>query len=152
MKNQRLMIEQIDGKLNSIKPLKQIDVPPDGWIHAVRVAIRMSFRQFGKRLSISPQSCKDLEGREVDGTISLNSLRRAGAALGLDLVYGFVPRSGSLEKLVAERALELAREIVRRTAVNMDLEDQSNSASRLRKAVKEKSEEIGRDIPRYLWD
>jgi hypothetical protein len=54
--------------------------------------------------------------------------------------------------MIEKKAEEKAREIVARTSVNMNLEDQKNSKSRLEKAVKERAEEIKREMPKYLWD
>jgi predicted nucleotidyltransferase len=70
----------------------------------------------------------------------------------MDFVYGFVPKAGTLDKMIEDRAHKIAQEIVRRTSVNMGLEDQGNSPSRIRKAVKEKTQEIKHEMPRYLWD
>ena len=70
----------------------------------------------------------------------------------MKFVYGFIPKSGTLEKMIEERALELAKEIVLRTSNTMQLEDQENTKERISKAIQEKKEEIIRKMPRYLWD
>jgi predicted DNA-binding mobile mystery protein A len=100
MKNnkQNLLIEQVDRKLNEFKVLDNATIPSDGWIHTVRVALKMSLRQLGKRLNITSQSVKEIELREANGSITLKTLREAGNALDLKLVYGFVPRNSSIEK------------------------------------------------------
>jgi restriction endonuclease Mrr len=58
----------------------------------------------------------------------------------------------TLEKMIEERAYELAKEIVQRTSVSMDLEDQKASDERIEQAIQEKAEEIKTSIPKYLWD
>jgi hypothetical protein len=70
----------------------------------------------------------------------------------MELVYGLVPRGGSIEKMIDAKAHKIAEQIVRRTSVNMRLEDQENSPLRLERAIKEKTEEIKQEMPRYLWD
>lgn len=112
----------------------------------------MSLRQLGKRIGIIIPSMKELEDREQSGTITLNKLREAGAALNLKLVYAFIPEDGSLEAMIEKRARQLAREIVERTSTSMALEDQENRLERLHKAVEEKTAELVREVPRYLWD
>jgi len=67
-------------------------------------------------------------------------------------VYGFIPNQLSLKKMIEERAMILAREIVERTSVSMELEDQKASKNRLEKAIDEKAKEIKTKIPRILWD
>ena len=70
----------------------------------------------------------------------------------MKLVYGFIPKAGSLEKMIENRAKEIAEEIVRRTSASMVLEDQGNTETRLRKAIQEKTAELKHEMPRYLWD
>lgn len=152
MSNRRLVVDHLDRKMAKLSIVRDLNIPSVGWIRSIRKAVRMSLRQLGKRLSISAPSARDIEKREASGTISINALRKAGAALDLELVYGFVPRAGTLEKMIEERAQIIAREIVRRTSVNMELEDQGNSSSRLERALREKTEEIKQEMPRYLWD
>ncbi|MBL7890395.1 MAG: mobile mystery protein A [Bacteroidia bacterium] len=154
MKNnkQNLVIEQVDRKLSEFKVLEQAVIPADGWIHTVRVALKMSLRQMGKRLGITSQSVKEIEQREANGSITLKTLREAGNALDLKLVYGFVPRNSSIEKMIEDRAYELAQQIVKRTSTTMKLEDQENSLKRLDKATQMKVKEIIETMPKYLWD
>ncbi len=83
-------------------------------------------RQLGNMMSITPQSVKEIEEREKSGTITLKVLRQFGQVLNLKLVYGFIPSDGSLEKIIEQRALVLAKEIVNRTSASMKLENQEN--------------------------
>lgn len=128
-------MEQADRKLQAFKSLEAIVVPSKGWINTIRMAMKMSLRQVGQRLGISIQSVKETEEREAKGSITLKSLREAGLALNLKLVYGFVPIDGSIEKMIEKRATELAWEIILRTSQSMKLEDQENREERLKKAV-----------------
>ena len=68
---QRLLIEHADQKLAVFKPLNSITIPQKGWIHIIRVALRMSLRQLGNRLKISPQSVKEMEERESNGSVTI---------------------------------------------------------------------------------
>lgn len=151
MKNtKKLQIEQLDRKLGSYVNLP--DVPTKGWIHGIRTALRMSFRQFASRLGITAQSAQEIEKREKNGNISLKSLREVASALNMRLVYGFVPRDGSFEEMLEKQALLVARKIVKRTDNTMKLEDQQVSKERVERAVRELADEIKREMPRYLWD
>jgi predicted DNA-binding mobile mystery protein A len=154
MKNtkQQLLIQQTDKKLAVFKPLTSNVIPAKGWINTVRTSLKMSFWQLGNRLKISAQSAKEIEDREANGTITLNSLKEAANALDLKLVYGFVAKSGSLEQMIEDRAKEIATEIVMRTNITMTLEDQQNSKERIEQAIAQKTTEIKFDMPKYLWD
>ena len=154
MKNQKqqLLIDQTERKLTVFRPLKTVIIPPKGWIHTLRSALKMSMRQLGNRLSISAQSIKEMEEREVNGTISLKSLNEAARALDMKLVYGFVSQHESLDEMIEQRAHEIAREIVLRTSNSMKLEDQQNSEQRIKKAIEQNTTEIKNEMPKYLWD
>jgi predicted DNA-binding mobile mystery protein A len=151
MKNTKnLQIEQLDRKLTLYSNFPE--APPKGWIHGIRTAIKMSFRQFSERLNITAQSAQEIEERERNGNISLKSLREVASALDMKLVYGFVPRESSFEKMLEKQALSVARKIVMRTDNTMQLENQGVSKGRIEKSVRELADEIKREMPRYLWD
>lgn len=152
MKKNKLILQQIDTKINKFKSLEKIAIPGNGWIGAIRISLNMTLNQLGKRLSLARQNIKSMEDREIKGTVSLNVLKKFANAMNMKFVYGFIPNDGSLEKMIEKRANEIAKEIVGRTSVSMNLEDQKNSEARLNKAIKEKAEDIKRDMPKYLWD
>lgn len=152
MNKQKLILEQLDKKIIKLNELVDITIPPNGWISSIRTGIRMSLRQLAERLNIKAQSVKEIEEREQSGSVSIKVLRQAGEALNMKLVYGFIPQSGTLEKMIEDRAKELAKEIVLRTSNTMQLEDQENTEERIEKAIQEKTEEIIQKMPRYLWD
>ncbi len=152
MKKQTLILEHVDAKISQLKKASDLVIPAAGWIYSIRKALGMSMRQLGNRMGITPQSVKEIEEREKSGTITLKVLRQFGQALNLKLVYGFIPSEGSLEKIIEQRAWELAKEIVNRTSTSMKLEDQENKPDRLKKAINEKADEIKFQMPKYLWD
>lgn len=149
---QKLLIDQADRKLKPFSTVSGVIVPPGGWIKTVRKAVKMSLGQMGRRLEISAQSVKELEEREAGGTITLNTLREAGKALNMKLVYGFVPMDRSLNKMVEKRTKELAEQIVLRTSHTMKLEDQQTNKAGTKKAIAMKAEELKMKMPGMLWD
>ncbi|TFH38374.1 MAG: mobile mystery protein A [Bacteroidia bacterium] len=152
MKTKRLIREQLDNKIAKFRNLDDIVIPPQGWIYSIRQGINMSLRQLGQRLSITPQSVKEIEEREKNGTISIKVLRQVAAALNMKFVYGFIPSEITLDGMIEKRAEELARSIVERTSIQMGLEDQKNTPERIEKAIKEKAVEIKNNMPKILWD
>ena len=154
MKNtkQQLVLDQTDKKLALFQNLQAVVIPQKGWVNTVRIALKMSLRQLGNRMNFSAQNIKQIEEREVNGTISINSLREVANAMDMQLVYGFVSKHESLEQMIEKRAKELATEIVMRTNNTMTLEDQQNSAARIEKAIAQKTTEIKSEMPKYLWD
>ncbi|MBS4036174.1 MAG: mobile mystery protein A [Ignavibacterium sp.] len=150
--DKKLMIEQLDRRLTVFSKIDSDNIPIGGWIKAIRSALNISLVQFAKMLKKSSPSVKELEEREAEKNITLKKLAEAGEALNLKLVYGFVPKDGSLEKLIEKRALKVAEEIVMRTSHSMKLEDQENTEERLKKAIQDRAEKIKNELPKYLWD
>jgi predicted DNA-binding mobile mystery protein A len=150
--NRKLVIDQLDKNLAKFALIARDTIPSGGWIKAIRTALNISLVQFAKILKKSSPTVKEIEEREADKSITLKKLTEVGDALDLNLVYGFIPRKGSLKKMIEERALEVAKEIVLRTSHTMKLEDQENSEERIKKAIKDRAEKIKNDLPKYLWN
>jgi predicted DNA-binding mobile mystery protein A len=152
MGKKSLQMQQINSKMLVVAALKKITPPPIGWVKAVRTSLGMSLQQLGKKISITKQSIMDIERREVDGTITLKTLREAANGLEMELVYGFIPKDGTLDALIDRKAKELATQIVLRTSNTMKLEDQGNSQKRIQKAIEERAASIKSEMPKFLWD
>jgi len=152
MKKQKLVLDQIDTKILLLRKAEKLSTPSTGWIYAIRQALGMSLRQMGNKMGITPQSVKEIEEREREGSISLKVLRQFGESMNLKFVYGFIPEKGKLKDMVEKRANDVAKEIVTRTSVSMNLEDQGINKERQKKAIREKADDIIREMPRYLWD
>ncbi len=147
-----LQLQQLNSKMLGFASLKQVAMPPTGWIKAIRTAIGMSMQQLGNKLNVSRQGVMDIEKREKHGSITIKSLREIARAMDMQLVYGFVPNDGSLDALIEKRATELATQIVMRTANTMKLEDQANSKKRIETAIRERAAAIKNEMPKILWD
>jgi len=152
MGKKSLQLQQLNSKMLGFASLKQVAMPPTGWIKAIRTAIGMSMQQLGNKLNVSKQGIMDIEKREKDGSITIKSLREIARAMDMQLVYGFVPNDGSLDALIEKRATELATQIVMRTANTMKLEDQANSKKRIESAIRERATAIKNEMPKILWD
>jgi predicted DNA-binding mobile mystery protein A len=152
MGKKSLQLQQLNNKMWHFAMLKQVATPPTGWIKAIRTTLGMSMQQLGNKLNISKQAILDIEKREKDGFITIKSLKEIARALDMQLVYGFVPNDGSLDALIEKRATELATKIVLRTNNTMKLEDQGITNERIKKAIKERAEEIKNEMSKILWD
>ncbi len=152
MNKKKLQIEQLERKLSGFATARKVVAPPTGWLKAVRVSLGMSLQQLADKLSITKQSVQEIELREKEGTITLKSLRETANALDMELVYGLVPKDGSIEKLIDRKARELATRIVSRTSNTMKLEGQENTQQRLKKAIEERTAGIKHELPKILWD
>jgi predicted DNA-binding mobile mystery protein A len=152
MKSNPLQLQQLDHKIKGYGILKGRVMPPTGWLKAIRTSLGMSLEQLGNKLGIAKQNVQALEKRELEGTVTLKTLREAAEALEMELVYGFVPKDGTLEALINRKAKEVATSIVSRAAQTMALEDQANSEKRLAQAIEERAREIKENNTKLLWD
>ena len=141
----QFFLDETQDKLNPFFVLKSETKPDNGWVNAIRVSIKMSLRQLGERLHITPQGVRDLEKREKEGAITINTLKEVGRVLDMDLVYGFISRHNSLEDMIEERAREIAEEVILKTS-------QEGSDKDIKKAIAQKTYEIASKMPSYLWD
>jgi len=145
----QFFLDETQGKLDPFSVLKSEIKPDNGWVNAIRVSIKMSLRQLGERLHITPQGVRDLEKREKEGAITINTLKEVGRVLDMDLVYGFISRHNNLEAMIEERASEIAEEVVLKT---MQLDNPRRSENDIKKAIQQKIYEISSTMPSYLWD
>jgi predicted DNA-binding mobile mystery protein A len=145
----QVFLDETQDKLNPFSVLKSEIKPDNGWVNAIRVSIKMSLRQLGERLHITPQGVRDLEKREKEGAITINTLKEVGRVLDMDLVYGFISRHNSLEDMIEERAREIAEEVVLKTR---QLDNPRKSDNDIKKAIQQKTYEISSKMPSNLWD
>jgi predicted DNA-binding mobile mystery protein A len=115
--------QRLDERLSPLKPRDRFAVPPKGWIRAIRDALGMTGVQFARRLKVSPQSVDALEKSEANGSVKIETLRRAAEALDCTLVYALVPNT-SLDGAVRARARNIALRDLGRVAHTMKLEAQ----------------------------
>jgi len=140
--------KRLDERLLPLKPEDRFRAPPKGWIRAIRDAIGMTGVQFAARLGVRPQSVDALEKSEANGSIKLNTLRRAAEALDCTLVYALVPNK-SLEDMVRARAHAIAMRDLGRVSHTMKLEAQGTSDADLEARINDYIRDDMND--RDLW-
>ncbi len=153
-----IKLKELDKLLVSFKPIDG-KVPDTGWIKEIRTKINMSRRQLGERYKdvktkeaspVTSQAIKEFEEGERAGTISLNSLRRFGKALGLKLVYGFVHTNDSFYGKILPHYNEKAEILYN------DLPDELKIKKRGHYQVINSAVQHARvlmlDFPRSFWD
>lgn len=152
MKQQRLQLDQLEKKLKVFIPATKMILPVGGWTKSIRTTLGMSLKQLADKLQITKQSMQEIELREQKETISIKTLREVAHAMEMDLVYGFVPKDGSLHQLIDRKAKELAIKIVSRTEQTMKLENQTVHSKRIKSAIKERMDLIKKEMPKTLWN
>ncbi len=152
MDKRAIIRNQLDDKIVYFRKAGEVVPPGSGWIHAIRQALNMSLRQLGQRLSITPQSVREIELREKNGTVSIKVLQQVATALNMKFVYGFVPMEMSLDRMIEKKALELAEKLVERTSIQMSLEDQKVTDEGLKRSIEKEARRLIETVPKILWD
>ena len=120
-----LRVRQLDRSLQPFYAAKNVPRPQRGWIRALREAVGVPLQEFAVRLGVKPSSAASLEKTETEYRITLRTLREAADALGCQLVYAFVPKTGTVEDLAERRVRDKVTENVRAVEHTMALEDQA---------------------------
>ncbi|MGA7181170.1 MAG: mobile mystery protein A [Thiobacillaceae bacterium] len=142
---------QLDKRLSTLGNIEALTRPPRGWVKAIREALGMTATQLAKRIGVSQPRAFTLEQAEAKGSITIESLERAARALDCRLVYALVPRQ-SLDALIEERALSLAKKRLAATSHTMALEAQGvekgDESEQLKRLVRQLAERAGSE----LWE
>jgi predicted DNA-binding mobile mystery protein A len=152
MNTRKLQFQQLNEKLKAYSISGRVIMPTIGWIKAIRITLGITLDQLGKKLNITKQSMKEIEQREAEGSITLNRLKEVANVLDMELVYGFVPKDGSLEALLERKSMEAATTIVMRTSQSMKLENQEISEKRKVQAIRELADELKNELSKIIWD
>ncbi len=142
--------KNLDRRLTSIKAADSFARPPKGWVRAIRESLGMTTKQLGKRIGVTQSRAFEVEKAEVSGRITLESLERAAHALDCRLVYALVPRE-SLDSIVEDRALVLAKEKLGLTSHSMVLEDQRVDEADEKRQLKEYARRLIEKPGSGLW-
>ena len=121
-KFRQLRLSQLD------RTLQDMQTPPprptSGWISSVREALGITLDQIGKQIGSSRQAVQQLERAEATDRITLGALRRVAEAMGCELVYALVPKSGTFAELSERPVRDRAARDVKSVMHTMMLEDQ----------------------------
>ena len=151
--SRRLEVGRLDEYFQTLKAESGLSrqVPPRGWIRAIRDALGMSAPQLAKRLGVSRGALYKLEEREVSRSIALKQLDRAANALDCDVFYAFVPRD-TLEQSIRNQSKKKAETQLYQANVSMGLEAEGVPEKRFATAVSSSSSYTAALTDRYLWD
>jgi predicted DNA-binding mobile mystery protein A len=150
-KYKQIVRRQLDITLAKFGEVKSMQLPPKGWIRAVREALGMSGKQLAGRLQVSQPRIFKLEQSEPSGALTLKTMRQVAEALDCVFVYALVPRS-TLEETVRTQARAVAGERLQRVSHSMLLEAQGLSTQEQQASLDDAIDELARETPKDLWD
>ncbi len=149
--NNKLVRDQLQVTLAKFQPLLAISIPSRGWIRAIRNALGMSGRQLAERMNVTKQRTSFIEKQEIDGSVTLKTLRRTAEALDCVFVYALVPRT-SIEEIIRSQARRVMIRRLSRASHTMKLENQTLGRAESREILSDMIEEVMDELPSNLWD
>jgi len=149
-KNKALIRQQLDKKLQNFAGLKDSPPPVRGWIRAIRDALGMTGEQLARHIGVKKQRVTALEKGEVEGTATINSMKKAAAAMDCVFVYALIPRD-SLENNVERHARKYAEKIHKAVQHSMTLEQQGLTVDESSEGIKKNTEKFVRDTTKDIW-
>ena len=120
-----LRLRQLSKSLAAFQIAKGNPRPPLGWLRAIREALGLTLNQVGKNSRTTRQRIKSFEDAEKQDRITIASLRRVAEAMGCELVYAVVPKSGTIVELAEKQAADEATKRVLAVEHTMALENQA---------------------------
>lgn len=146
----KTVLQQYRVIANSSLGLKLPSIPKEGWVRTVRKALGMSGAQLAGRLGLSRNRISVLERKEVESEITLNQLRDLAEQLNCDLTYALVPRK-PVEKIIEDRAIEIATQNMDANAQNMFLEAQSIDKEAQERLFEQVKNDVIASGGRVIW-
>jgi predicted DNA-binding mobile mystery protein A len=151
MNRKKLIRKQLDASLQRFSPLLDVTAPPKGWIRAIRDALGMTAKQLANRLGVAQQAVARIEKQELDGSVTIKTMRRIAECLDCVFVYGFLPRT-SLEETVTRQAKKVALMRLARVSQTMSLENQALNRREHEDALTDLVDELVRAPSSTLWN
>jgi predicted DNA-binding mobile mystery protein A len=133
----------IQQKLDHFSKLNE-SIPAAGWLKAVRGSLGLTIRQLAERVGVGHGSIYQLEKREPQKKVTLESLEGAARAMDCKVIYAIVPltRGAKLDDIIFHNATVAATKIVSAVDHTMKLEAQGASV----KYVKSEIRRIANDL------
>lgn len=118
-----LSFVQINRRLEELRINKDKSNIRGGWINYMRTALGMSLETLARLSNSSTSAIHQAEQREIEGKVTISTLKKYAEAMDCELVYFFAPKD-NLETLIKNKAYEKARRSLLSADLHMKLEDQ----------------------------
>ncbi|MBU0801509.1 MAG: mobile mystery protein A, partial [Alphaproteobacteria bacterium] len=143
--------KHIEQRVAGLRNTHAFSRPPRGWVRAIRDALGMTAAQLGRSLGVSQPRIAKLEQAEVEGSLTLASLKAAAEAMNCTFVYALVPNA-PLDDLLRHRAEIIADKQLKWTHHTMKLENQALTPQDLKAQRARLIEKLLEGNLHRLWD
>ncbi|HYX32018.1 MAG TPA: mobile mystery protein A [Oligoflexus sp.] len=151
-KNIQTQQKILDKKIKDLILLKNIPRPRSGWLKAIRTGLGISTRQMGERLGVTHQVILRMEKGEMEGSATLESLQKVAHAMDCKFIYAILPaKHESLNALLEEKALILAKRITKEVSHSMKMEGQGVDHQSMDDQINQLAKELKEALDPRLW-
>jgi len=151
IRNADIARQHLDARFTKMKATDLFARPAHGWVRAIRDSLGMTAAQLAARMGVSQPRIIALEKGEIKGSLTLQTLEKAAAALDCTIVYALVPNR-SLDVMVHDQAAKIAKERLVAVDHSMKLEDQGVTPADAKRHRDRLIDEVLRTEGRRLWD
>jgi len=143
--------QQIDQVSASLRELKAMLNPKEGWIKTIREALGMTSAQLARRLEVNPSRITRIEEDELRRALTLQTLYETADALESDFIYAFVPKK-NIKDILRTRAKAIAESKLQRLQHTMALEDQALNSAQYNTTLEHHIDQLLHGPLKYLWE
>lgn len=144
-------IKELVKETEKSTPDRRITIP-SSWIKALRQAYNMPLSVIAKKIGKTPQAIMEFEKNEETKKISLENLSKIADAMGMELIYGFIPKGyhSSLDGVLQSIAWHKTQENIRAKKENLGISFSANKGKYSRKK-KESAVHKAANPQKSLW-
>lgn len=143
-------VQELDAKLKDWVILANKATPKNGWVKSIRNALGLTTRLLAKRMGVNQSRVVHIEKNEVDGNLTIDTLKAAASSMNCKFVYAIVPEI-SLEYLLKKQLSETAKRKVQEKIEKMD-EVVIVSKEELSKMILEEAQNIYMQGQKKIWE
>ncbi len=111
-------LKQLEERLSHWRQVKELSMPEGGWVKAIRSALGLTTRKLAQKANLSQSRVVHIEKNEIEGNLTLDSLRGMAEAMDCELVYALVPKR-TLEYTIKKQIGRLAQKRVKEKLESM---------------------------------
>ena len=147
-----IITNQYCEKVNqAASKIRDISIPPEGWICTVRNALGMSAAALARRLSKTRALVSNTEKAELDGGVTLKTMQSMAEAMNCRFIYAIVPED-SIKVILQTRAKDKAQKRVAESSKHMALEAQSLSQKQIAFEVERLTSDMLKNMSGDFWN
>lgn len=121
MKYQASLLKHIENSSDQIRNIHMIS--EKGWIHQMREALGLTLAKLADLCGLATPTIAQAERREVEGKLTVETLRKTAEAMNCEFIYMFAPKS-DMHEFINKKAYAKAHRILTRADFHMSLENQ----------------------------